>query len=391
MAIVYTASTRQIEMYLNDATTAEVTRTVPLADVVQNTDRFSLGQEWDGATPSGFFAGQLDEVRIWTTSRSTTQIADNLYREVAMGSTGLAAYYKMTNNAGTSVTDNTGNSRTGTLVNGTAWQSSTVTKNSNGTVSADQNIDEGESPADITISDPPYANLLWQSSPDNSNWSDISGATGTTLSSAQTGILSATTYYRARLDNGYGSFDFSDVVTVDVQQSTLAVSWLSFEALSSGSGIELRWQTAQELHASHFEMEHSVNNRDWRYLSPVAAAGNSNSVQSYRFLHTNPGTGSNFYRIKEVDQDGKVSYSKTVKAVWGEANGRLLLYPNPVNNGRINLLLKREGMVRIFNSQGVLVLQQQHSAGLKNISVSQLARGVYLLQAEGKSLQLLIQ
>jgi hypothetical protein len=48
-------------------------------------------------------------------------------------------------------------------------------------------------------------------------------------------------------------------------------------------------------------------------------------------------------------------------------------------------------MVRIFNSQGVLVLQQQHSAGLKNISVSQLARGVYLLQAEGKSLQLLIQ
>ena len=160
MAIVYTASTRLIEMYLNGASTAEVSRTVPLADVVQTTDRFSLAQEWDGATASGFFAGQLDEVRIWTTARTTSQIADYLYREVAVGSTGLAAYYKMTNNTGTSVTDNTGNGRTGTLVNGTAWQSSTVTKNSNGTVSANQNIDEGESPADITISNPPYANLL---------------------------------------------------------------------------------------------------------------------------------------------------------------------------------------------------------------------------------------
>ena len=178
---------------------------------------------------------------------------------------------------------------------------------------------------------------------------------------------------------------------MDVQQSTLAVSWLSFEALPSGSGIELRWQTAQELNASHFEVEHSINNRDWFYLGTIVATGNSNTAQTYRYQHSSPAAGSNFYRIKEVDQDGKVSYSKTVKAVWGEVNSRLLLYPNPVNNGRINLLLKREGMVRIFNSQGVLVLQQQHSAGLKNISVAQLARGVYLLQADGKSIQLLIQ
>ena len=297
VAVVYNNSTRAIALYLNAATTPEVTRTVPAADVIQTTDRFSLAQEWDNTVASGFFAGQLDEVRIWTTARTSTQIADNRFREVPGNSSGLAAYFKMTNNAGTTVTDNTGLSRTGTLVGGVAWQSSTVTKSSNGTMSADQTIDEGDAPADISIANTPYSNILWQTSANNVDWNNLTGATSATLSSAQMGSLTNTTYYRARLDNGYSAADFSEVVTVNVNLSTLPLQWVSFDASIQNNQAVLLWKTTGEEKNSHFDVERSATGTSWETIGHCPAVEGSDGIHSYSFRDPAPVRGNNYYRI----------------------------------------------------------------------------------------------
>ncbi|MBN8865474.1 MAG: T9SS type A sorting domain-containing protein [Sphingobacteriales bacterium] len=391
VALTFNSGTRAIQLYLNGSTTPDVVRTLPAADVVQSTDKFSLGQEWDNTTASGFFAGQLDEVRVWNSVRSNTQLVDNQYRQVPTNSSGLLAYYKMTNNTGTTVTDNTGNGRNGTLVGGTAWQVSAVTKNANGTVSANQSINEDTQPADITISNYPYTGILWQRSTDNNTWSGIGGATAGTLTGAQMGVLSQTTYYRARLDNGYGTYDYSDVVTATVLTGTLPVHWLGFSARQQAQGILLSWSTATEEGSKHFDVEHSTNGSSWSRVATIAASGNSTTVQQYEALHASPASGSNYYRIRQIDADGKHSFSKVVLIAVATNRNAVLVYPNPVVNGMLYVKLEEAAGLRIVNMSGLTVVQKSLAAGLHNLSVAHLPRGSYWVKAGDMAVKVLIR
>ena len=61
--------------------------------------------------------GELDEVRIWNDKRTSSEIKSNMFKELSGNENGLVAYYKMTNGSGTTVTDNSSNSNSGTMVN----------------------------------------------------------------------------------------------------------------------------------------------------------------------------------------------------------------------------------------------------------------------------------
>ena len=65
----------------------------------------------------GSFNGVMDEVRIWNDARTVTEIREYMHKELAGNESNLAAYYKMSNATGTSLTDNSSNSNTGTLTN----------------------------------------------------------------------------------------------------------------------------------------------------------------------------------------------------------------------------------------------------------------------------------
>ena len=65
----------------------------------------------------GNFDGIMDEVRIWNDARTVAEIREYMHKELAGNESGLVAYYKMSNGTGTSLTDNSSNSNTGTLTN----------------------------------------------------------------------------------------------------------------------------------------------------------------------------------------------------------------------------------------------------------------------------------
>jgi hypothetical protein len=69
-----------------------------------------------------YFGGMLDEVRVWNLVRTEADIKANMFKELAGSESGLQIYYKMSNGTGTSLTDNSGNSNTGTLTNGPEWK-----------------------------------------------------------------------------------------------------------------------------------------------------------------------------------------------------------------------------------------------------------------------------
>ncbi|WP_347839516.1 HYR domain-containing protein [uncultured Draconibacterium sp.] len=89
-----------------------------------------------------------------------------------------------------------------------------------GVAGPDQTICENSTPNAISLSG--YVGTIqWQSSPNgSSSWSDISGATGTTLTSGQMGSLTSDRYYRAEVTSGVCSPDYSNVVAISVDPTS---------------------------------------------------------------------------------------------------------------------------------------------------------------------------
>lgn len=75
----------------------------------------------NGGTTS-FFAGQIDELRLWTTARTATQIANNRLLTVSASSTGLFAYYPFNEEVGSTLQDVSSNMYNGSVQNGATWR-----------------------------------------------------------------------------------------------------------------------------------------------------------------------------------------------------------------------------------------------------------------------------
>jgi hypothetical protein len=86
-----------------------------------------------------------------------------------------------------------------------------------GTVSSNQIVCHNTNASDVSITGNTGA-IQWQSSTDNSTWTNISGATNAILTSAQIGTISTTTFVRAQLTSGACS-DFSNTVTLEVNNA----------------------------------------------------------------------------------------------------------------------------------------------------------------------------
>lgn len=115
--IVVTWDGTNVLIYIDGVLDASLTQTT--APIASNTEVLELGRTAEGGT-SGHFDGQLDEVRIWNTVRTDTEIQDNMFEELVGNETGLVAYYRFDEFAdagNTTLSDQTANGNDGTLTN----------------------------------------------------------------------------------------------------------------------------------------------------------------------------------------------------------------------------------------------------------------------------------
>lgn len=169
-----------------------------------------------------------------------------------------------------------------------------------------------------------------------------------------------------------------------VVSSTLPVKLLSFTAKASAERVVLNWATAQEINSALFAVERSADGAVYNTIATLAAAGNSNNEVRYSYTDRLPFTGKIYYRLKQVDADGKTTYSSvaTVNAT-GQTTG-LRVYPNPVNDQfRMTLPAAGEGLLSVSDSKGVQLIQQKITDG-QAVNSSRLSRGVYFLRVEVK-------
>ncbi len=174
----------------------------------------------------------------------------------------------------------------------------------------------------------------------------------------------------------------------------LPVTLTAFTALQQEKSVLLQWQTSQEQNSSYFSLERSGNGAEWSSLATVNAAGNSTTPRFYRYTDTRPLQGMNYYRLKQVDMDGKYAYSPVQEVNFTAGQPVLQLLQNPVSNGLLQFTVttgagaNNNYKVQLYDIRGRLVIKQDAYTGVNTIYVQPLPAGVYLLELvqDGKAI-----
>lgn len=137
--------------------------------------------------------------------------------------------------------------------------------------------------------------------------------------------------------------------------SILPVTMSQLQATRKGSVIEISWQSSNESNVDRYEIERSTSSNQFRKEGVVAANGNETSI-FYNWNDHNPAKGNNQYRIKSVDRDGKISYSRIVNVNMETSNRLMTISPNPVTGKSLQVQLSAipigQAELVLFNHAG---------------------------------------
>ena len=181
----------------------------------------------------------------------------------------------------------------------------------------------------------------------------------------------------------------SPYVGADEVKIVLLVNLLSFTAQKQNTTALLQWQTANEVSNNYFSIERSPDSKLFYSIGDEPALNNSNKA-NYSFIDNAPLKVINYYRLKQVDKDGKYTYSKIVSVDFSSNTTTFTVYPNPANSN-LNITLPNSNSVSdivLYDVTGTKVLHEQinSNATSKQLDVSKLASGVYnvILMQDGK-------
>ncbi|MBK9382034.1 MAG: T9SS type A sorting domain-containing protein [Chitinophagaceae bacterium] len=216
--------------------------------------------------------------------------------------------------------------------------------------------------------------VAWRD-PADSRWENSLGGpqTVTSISPFTTGTLLRTSVEA----NGFGYFTFG---SANINGSPLPVKLSNIRAFEKQQGIQIDWTAYQEDNLSRYQVERSADGQTFMPVGDVAAR-NLVIESNYSFFDANPLPGVNFYRLKNIDLDGKSGYSNVVKVNLDKNIKGFTLYPNPVRSAVVSFqssdLSKGNYSVNIFNANGQQVYAQRfnHSGGSVNQTL-QLPAGV---------------
>jgi hypothetical protein len=178
---------------------------------------------------------------------------------------------------------------------------------------------------------------------------------------------------------------------VQTAMFTLPVNWLSFTVSKRDQSVILNWSTATEQNTKDFIVQHSVNGVNWNNAVTLSAAGNSSSARNYSYVHSNTAKGFNYYRVVQIDMDGKTSYSEVRMIDLAGDDAVFTIQGNKISNGVLQLQIHQKTTISFYEVTGKLLWKKQFTSGLQQMDVSRYAKGVYLLNAGAKVQKILIQ
>jgi surface protein len=147
--------------------------------------------------------------------------------------------------------------------------------------------------------------------------------------------------------------------------------------------VRLNWATATETNNAGFDIEISDNAKEFTKVASLDGKGNSSKTVNYTL--NIPNTSGGYFRLKQIDFDGKLSYSQVIYVAGADISAFKVfrVYPNPATES-ITIQLRSQSNadeeVEIYNAQGVIVKQASCEGNAITLQVNDLVRGTYVVK-----------
>jgi hypothetical protein len=233
----------------------------------------------------------------------------------------------------------------------------------------------------------------WPGSDTNVGYGGAADLWGTTWTPAEINSSNFGVYIRAIGLNLFGSSVASvDHVTVTIDYTIpTPVELISFDGQVNDEVIELKWSTTWEENNDYFTIEKSANGLNYLELATIDGSGSTELISDYSYIDPLPFKGNNYYRLSQTDFDGAYEVFKPIMINYEKEGAMLKIYPNPVTDGYVNLmvnpdLLKGENNNTYINLRSITgeVVHQQlistNTLGNKITLDQRIASGTYILE-----------
>lgn len=206
--------------------------------------------------------------------------------------------------------------------------------------------------------------------------------------------INATTYYFFVL--GTDSVGNTETLRPGEVKSTffsvsLPVTWLSFRGTNLDKDNLLEWTTGSEQNSREFIVERSLDAVSFIGIGSKPAAGNSSSPMDYNYTDHNVdrlGSEVMFYRLKQVDIDGRYKYSGVVRLnISNRTKQTSIVYPNPTN-GMTTIAVGDKQLIgtkaELFDGAGRMLMEFKITANTQTLDLSRYVNGIYLVRLSNK-------
>jgi hypothetical protein len=185
-----------------------------------------------------------------------------------------------------------------------------------------------------------------------------------------------------------------DVLNIVANNAVLPVMFVSFEAEKIGDHAKLTWKTTDEQNVNGYYVEHSTNAISYSLKGYVPALPSA-TENTYNYIDEYPTTGNNYYRIRQEDIDGRVTYSDTRRLIFNNTGSLIVsVYPIPVADKlKVNIQagVNEKATLRISDMHGRTVklrpFQLKAQGNLETIEVGDLQSGMYVIELVGTTVK----
>ena len=173
----------------------------------------------------------------------------------------------------------------------------------------------------------------------------------------------------------------------------LPVEISTFKAVVIDGKIDVQWVTVSEINNDKFLIQRSTNRYHFDEIGQVNGNGNSNVPIEYNFIDKNPVNGISYYRLAQLDFDGKIKYSKIADAHFDESSNNKILSKIIQNSQEIELSISQiieRTLISLIDVTGKVIYKSEINPSNENskikIPITNISKGIYLiaLQSENK-------
>jgi trimeric autotransporter adhesin len=212
----------------------------------------------------------------------------------------------------------------------------------------------------------------------------IDSIIGSTLNFADVNLANlATGYYFIDITNGNSRIVTSPIWYTRNDGAAVLPTKLGLLSVSKiNNAAKINWVTEQEINTKQFIIERSADGSLFTQVANVAAAGNSSQKINYEVYDSRPLNGINYYRVKQMDVDGKFEYS-IIKSVLFKNNYSVQISPNPAKDF-VSIYFEQNNnsnkKIQLVNTAGKIIYTKSTTENRVLINTSNLSKGLYFIK-----------